>query len=630
MNQELAYNIDLDLAGLLILLMVYAVARLRYADTKDLQSFRRFCLFAIVTVVSDIFVCYSITYVLYLPIAFCKISYIVYYVGQNSMVYFLCSYILEMVERRSGGHRQSKLMWPVKTIWNLSFLAMVLNIFLKFFNDFNHEEGYVHGPLFVVMFMTPVVMAFWSMILFYIGRKYIKMQEGITLIIFYILVSIGVIVRETILPNYMMDGFFIATGALALLLALETPDYKKLMATMAKLEAATKAKDEFLASVSHEIRTPINTMLGMNEIILRKTDDEEVKECSNNAITAGTSLLAIINDILDLSKIEANKTEIVNADYDLSSLISDCYSMIVEKAEDKGLALYFECDENMPSVINGDVVRIRQVIINMLTNAVKYTNHGMVTLKVSMEDFLPDSDQFTMVIKVNDTGIGIKAEDIPKVFDKFSRLELEKNRSVEGTGLGMNLSKSLCNAMGGDISVESQYGKGSTFTVVLPQVAVNKRPVGKIAYKTSKDVSKDIRYHLFEAPSARILAVDDTAMNLLLIKKFLEPSKVIVETASSGKDALNLMCTKEYDIIFMDHLMPEMDGVETYSRFKAIGTDVNEKTPIIMLTANAMAGMKEEYLAMGFNDYLSKPVRGEKLEQMLMKWLPDEKMVVKE
>ncbi len=376
--------------------------------------------------------------------------------------------------------------------------------------------------------------------------------------------------------------------------------------------ATSESKAQFLANMSHEIRTPINTIVGMNEMIIRENDNATIDEYARNIKNASTMLLGIINDILDFSKIEAGKLQIVENDYKLASMIKDMMLSLEMRTRNKSLILNVDIDENLPSVLKGDEIRIKQILNNLLSNAVKYTEKGSVTFSVSGEQ---DADGFKLILKIADTGKGIKKEDIESLFESFKRLELEKNRYIEGTGLGLNITKLLVDLMNGKIDVESEYGKGSCFTVTLPQEVIDNTPMGNIANQ-SQQFKKEEQEHI-SIPDANILVVDDTKINLKVIEALLKRTLAKVDTATGGIECFEMTKNKKYDVILMDHMMPEPDGIQTLHMIKEDKSNVNNETPIIVLTANAIAGAKENYIKEGFNGYLSKPVKPEELEEIL-------------
>ena len=386
---------------------------------------------------------------------------------------------------------------------------------------------------------------------------------------------------------------------------------------------AEQAKSLFLSNISHEIRSPINAILGMNEMILRECTDSQLLTYSGNIQSAGRTLLTLINDILDMSKIESGKMEVIPTEYKTADLFLDLWNVIYLRAKDKNLTLSFTLDETMPNTLYGDDVRVKQVVTNLLTNAVKYTSKGGVKLNAAYEK--QGEDMITLIISVQDTGIGIKHEDLGKLFENFQRLDEDINRNIEGTGLGMSIATMLLNLMDGDINVESVYQQGSTFTVRIPQKVVNNEPVGDFeSIRTNQPLISAQHHGSFEAPEANILVVDDNPLNLIVFTSFLKLTKMNIVTAESGKECLELVKDQPFHIIFMDHMMPEMDGIETFHEIQKMKGSPNEKTPVIALTANTVAGVKEFFLEEGFTDFLSKPMDSAKLEQMIAAYLPKE------
>ena len=384
---------------------------------------------------------------------------------------------------------------------------------------------------------------------------------------------------------------------------------------------AKEAQAKFLANMSHEIRTPINVVIGMNEMILRESEKDIITEYANNIQSASNMLLGLINDILDFSKIESGQLELVEDTYAFSDVLYDEILLLNVRAAGKELDTHIEIEPKLPSKFYGDELRIKQVLTNLLSNAVKYTKEGSVTLRVSFSWI--DNDTAKVIFSVTDTGMGIRQEDIPNLFDSFKRLELNETKKIEGTGLGLNIVKQLVEMMQGEVSVESTFGKGSTFTVSVPQKVVDKQPVGDLQ-TLLKERRKDVKTSskIFTAPDAVMLVVDDNALNLVVMKELLKRTKIQVDFASSGKECLEMTQEKLYDIILLDHMMPEMDGIETLHMLRKDILNKNQNTIVIALTANAVAGSREMYLGYGFNDYFAKPIQSDKLESMLMQYLP--------
>ncbi len=385
---------------------------------------------------------------------------------------------------------------------------------------------------------------------------------------------------------------------------------------------ANRAKSVFLANMSHEIRTPINAVLGMDEMILRESREKDTISYAKDIRSAGKTLLSLINDILDFTKIEEGKMEIIPTQYEFRSLINDIVNMIQGRAKKKGLAFEVNVDSGIPHLLFGDEIRIRQVILNLLTNAVKYTEQGYVKLEAGFEK--KNSDSIILKIRISDSGIGMKEEDMDKLFSPFERLELKRNRTVEGTGLGMSIVRQLLELMDSKLLVQSVYGEGSVFSFELEQEVKDWESAGDIRINTGAPDDTGVYRELFHAPEARILVVDDTEVNLAVIQNLLKKTLIVIDTASSGKDALSLAEKGRYDLIFIDHMMPEMDGMETLKAMKELKNPPS--SVYVALTANAVSGARETYLRAGFNDYLSKPVDGIQLEKMIKRYLPSEKI----
>ena len=393
------------------------------------------------------------------------------------------------------------------------------------------------------------------------------------------------------------------------------------------VNAANQAKSAFLSNMSHEIRTPINAVLGLDEMILRESSEENIKTYAKDIQSSGKSLLAIINDILDFSKIEAGKMEIIPIDYDLCTMISDLSNMISERAEKKGLDFIINIDDSMPHKLHGDETRVKQCILNILTNAVKYTNEGSVTMSFGFAK--TSNSSIKLKVTVKDTGIGIKEEDLKKLFSPFERIEERRNRSIEGTGLGMSIVKSLLSAMNSKLSVQSVYGSGSIFSFEVEQGVLSWEKLGNFEEQKKKLLSNSKPYtESFQAPEAKILVVDDTSLNLTVICGLLKKTRIQIETAEDGSTALQMARKTPYNLIFIDHRMPKMDGIEMLHILRGDNASVNQHTICIALTANAISGAREMYLNEGFEDYLSKPIEAVALEQAITRFLPD-KLILK-
>ena len=541
----------------------------------------------------------------------------------------------------------------------LAFLISASIVFLFFvYMYFEVKKNKVHRARIVistllVFFLQPITfftkggVSGGALIIILLGSFFVMYILDGKLRIFMVLSNGLIIIACGVLSYYRPDmfeqysrkatyidsigAFVIGNLLLAAMGASQTRIYQKendLAREKAKeLEEMNRSQNRFFSSMSHEIRTPINTVLGLNEIILRQEDaSEEIKKDARNIQGAGKMLLALINDILDVSKIEAGKMDIVPVNYNVSDLLSEIVNMIWLKAEEKGLKFNVDIDPAVPEMLFGDEVRIKQILINLLNNAVKYTKEGSVTLH--MECDFPSEAEALFKINVSDTGMGIKAEALPHLFDTFQRQDEEKNRHIEGTGLGLSIVKQLVELMDGEIKVSSVYGQGSVFSVTLKQGISSDKRIGEMKIRGAGSLSDLEKFeHRFHAPDARILIVDDNDMNLQVEKKLLDGTDMTIDLALSGQEALTQTLRNRYDVIFMDHLMPEMDGIECYEKIRRQKGGMNTNVPMIVLTANAGGENIELYNNTGFDGYLVKPVSGAALEEMLLKHLPSDKVI---
>ena len=424
------------------------------------------------------------------------------------------------------------------------------------------------------------------------------------------------------------DSFFISMLNGRMAIEEEKQEQERSMDELLKIieakadeaRTATKTKSDFLASMSHEIRTPINSILGMNEMINRESKEPEIKKYSEDIIQAGNMLMTLVNNILDFSKIESGKMEILPVKYDMGMLLNDLRIFTANRASKKGLSFAIECVPDIPRLLHGDEIRIKQILSNILTNAVKYTENGSVALKVDYDK--ADERSIFLKVSVEDTGRGMKQEDLEKLFKPFERIDELKNRHIEGTGLGMNIVQQLLALMGSKLEVTSEFGKGSTFKFVIRQEVVSWKELGDINAVLSERHDKKNTREQFTAPEAKILVVDDIAMNLNVFAGLLKRTKIQVTKALSGEEAIKLCRETDFDILFIDHMMPEMDGIETMTHIRKDRFALCRNKPMIALTANAISGAREFYLEKGFTNYISKPIDPKMLEKMIMELLP--------
>lgn len=483
---------------------------------------------------------------------------------------------------------------------------------IMFFKSGGYKGGmpsfYIFGILFTIFMLEGWLMFFcvWLELIIYIFTIGIAYYYPDTVIWFQ---------SEKEIVVDVLTGVVVSSASLGVAMYLHFRIYKKqqVFLTQAREEAmeANRAKSTFLANMSHEIRTPINVMLGMNEMILRESESREVVQYAKSVEKAGNYLLSLINNILDITRIESKKLDIIEEKFSLRQLVQEVCLIGAKQAEAKNLEFVVDVEETLPKYLEGDALHIKQVILNLINNAVKYTKKGEVFLEVCQEE-----KQISFSVK--DTGIGIKKEDMEALFDMFMRADIKRHRNIEGSGLGLTIAKELCEQMGGHIQAESIYGKGSNFTVYFPLKDAGTEKIGQWKVVEGEPVQE--KRKKFFASEAQILLVDDSEQNIQVITSLLRRTGVQLDTAASGFECIEKVRNKKYHLIFLDYMMPEMDGIETFHRLKK---EVNgQSVPVIALTADVSTGIHQHFLSEGFSDYLSKPVMWEKLEELLLQWLP--------
>ncbi|MCR4789045.1 MAG: response regulator [Lachnospiraceae bacterium] len=460
-------------------------------------------------------------------------------------------------------------------------------------------------------------------LLFFINRKYINPKRK-SIILLGFISQLCCFMFQYRHQNMMFFSLGIAVVVLSFYMTLENEDVKlidQLNVEKDKADKANAAKSNFIANVSHEIRTPINAVLGMDEMILRETHEESTRQYAYDIKSAAQTLHGIINEILDLSKMESGKMEIIPVNYNMRSLLNDTVNMIQFKADDKNLQFDVEADPNIPAGYVGDEIRIKQILTNILSNAVKYTEKGRIVLRLTGK---PGNNNDTRILhfEVEDTGIGMKKEDIDNISQAYMRFEAEKNRNVEGTGLGMTITMQLLDMMDSKLDIESEYGRGTRVSFDLLQPVWDEAMFGDFNKDDIEAAPVEYEYEKsFEAPQSKVLVVDDNAMNRKVFRGLLKETRLIIDEAESGEVCINMVRKNKYDIVFMDHMMPYMDGIETFRNMKTMEGNMSKDAPVIMLTANAVGGAKELYLNEGFDDFIAKPIVPEELEKMIKKYL---------
>lgn len=494
-------------------------------------------------------------------------------------------------------------------------------IFLPLHYVESARSNYSYGP---AAYMTYIGVAVYVYFIIHLMVRYGKQipQKKKRAIYVALWSEIPVAIYQIVVPDALITCMGIVLLNLGIYMTTENPDAllaEQLAEEKQRADSANAAKTNFLANMSHEIRTPIGAVLGMNELILRETKDNTIKQYARDIEGAAKSLLSIINDILDITKIEAGKLSVISAEYDFGIMLKDVVNMMSFKAKVKGLEFKVLPDENIPQRMMGDDVRLRQILVNLLSNAVKYTHKGSVTLRITRRQ--SEEGVAKLFFQVIDTGIGIKEEDLEKLCQPFERIEEKRNRNIEGTGLGMSITKQLLGLLNSQLKVTSVYGEGSEFSFELEQEIVDDALLGRLQ-DLAKPVNKEYQ-NGYEAPKAHILCVDDNEMNRKVFAGLLKETKIQIDEAGNGRECLEKVKQKAYDIIFMDHMMPELDGVETFKIMKEMEDYPCKNTPVVILTANALVGAEEKYLQEGFRAFLQKPIDYEKLEHVIWELLDE-------
>ncbi len=552
------------------------------------------------------------------------------YITSSGMAYGYYLYMSRFVETKE---RLIRILTIFNTIVYISYaIMMIVNIYTGIISWYpNPDMQWVPGPFYKTLgYGCPLLFIMTNLIILFTNIKTLPRRVFFTLLLTVIISSLGIILQSAANGSIMLTTFSGTIGVYLCYFAVENYDYDNLLSMTKELELAkiraqesSLAKSSFLANMSHEIRTPMNAVLGLDEMILNTDDPVKIKEYAENIQTSGRSLLAIINDILDFSRIESGKMELVETDYHLTKMLDDMNLQFRIKAEKQGLEYKTDINENICEQLHGDDVRVRQIITNIMNNAIKYTKSGYVKIIVKGTT---QGDILTLHVTVEDSGIGIKEENIPHLFQSFERFDEMKNHTIEGTGLGLAIVKRLLDLMNGSVEVKSVYGQGSSFTIHIPQHITG--PMTITDYRQSLKTTSNESINLtLSAPEAEVLIVDDNRMNLMVAKGLMERTKAKVTTATSGLECLDLMTKTRYDIIFLDHMMPDLDGIGTLKRSQILHGNLNRFTPIIALTANAMSGMREEYLKLGFTDYISKPIESDRLYDLFYNTISKEKIV---
>ncbi len=600
---------------IMIMLLLKGVSMTRSLALK--RSYLVMIICATFIVVSDFL--YEITDAGLIPgsIPLLYIYNVIYFIASIVTAWVWYRYTLKSIRSPLMEHRMFRILTGLPA---LILTIMILTSFRTRWVFYFEGTTYHRGSLNIIFVVTPLLYflsAAGIASFFYIKNRdqesRERLQQTITFAAFPV-VSVGL---QFFFVGYPAVCIGATLGALQVFLNNIARDRENLLIQ----EAAIKSKNEFFAGMSHEIRTPINAIIGMDTMILREAEDETIRDYAQTIDNSSRILLALVNDILDISKIEAGKMRLLPVDYEVKSVVRDLVAMFSAEAEKKNLAFVYEIDPTLPSKLHGDEVRLKQIVINMLSNALKYTTEG--TVKLTMKKIKEEDGKLSLYVSVADTGCGMKQEQIRDIFSPYERFDEQANRKTEGSGLGMSISKQLLGLMDSDMQVESVYGAGSTFSFLVVQEVVDSEPIGEWSpQKEASNAGKDYKQSL-HIPGVKLLCVDDTPVNLRVFQALLKGSEAEVECVLNGQAAVDKARENHYDMIFVDIMMPEMDGIETLHKIREEDNKIDDKTPIIAFTANALSGVKEKYIGEGFTDYLSKPIRAKDLEEMLMRHLPD-------
>lgn len=634
---ESHYIIESEIAVIFLSVTLCIYLQLIYSGTSnDKKGLLRYCYMTTASSVVDVIVSIVLANDSTFSIGTKYFCSVLWQIAANGVYFMFMRYIGGFGAKTRGKER---MLYAQNIMLGVFFYLLMIGHFTGANYSVSSDgtsltTGPLHGIL-TVGFLW--VWSVWTWFELYMYRKAFTRGQ-IWAIIGNLIVSWTIqFAQVQFFPDIPVNFIIISVNVYYFFFLLETPAYRDIERTLERLKkakeiadeanrtaiAADAAKGEFLANMSHEIRTPLTTILGMDEVILRKYESGPIYEYARDIQSAGNTLLHIINDILDFSKIESGQLELASRNYDLARVLRDVDNMVRIRAEQKGLKYIPQIDDSLPDELFGDRIRVHQIMVNILNNAVKYTKKGSV--KFTLTGVKGDDPSLIVLhITVTDTGIGIHAEDIPKLFKSFSRIDAKETHNIEGTGLGLAITGRLIELMGGRVEVTSTYGMGSTFHVVISQKVVGTKTIRE--YELEASHAKKAARKVLTAPSARILIVDDNDMNRIVLRSLMKENRVKIDEAESGEECLKKVAENQYDIILMDYMMPHMDGKETLNHIKEMKDAPGASAKVIVCTANALVGVRAELLSAGFDDFLSKPVNGKELEEMLAKYIPSEKI----
>ena len=624
------YNVFFEISATALLVVLNLYVRLQYPSRSPSNiHFKRLAAFLLGAVALDVITAVTISYAVSLPVP-------IWLNVLLNTVYFATDLLVECEFVRYcaciiyGDTNHRHIPEILMSVEATGFALLFANIFTGWVFSFD-DTGYIHGPIYMIVHIIPLLTIVVTSYMLFSRFPQFRMSQRISIIIYFLVLISGPVV-QLMNPSVLFILFSVSIGVMMLMFAMETPDFHALIKTMDELritrdeaeeamaaaQSASQAKTDFLSSMSHEVRTPINAILGYNEMVLRDTDDAEIIRCSGNIQKAGKTLLSMISDMMDYTEMETGSFHIEETNYSTASMLSDITTCGRYYSEKKALELRIDFDTAIPRTLTGDSIRITRIFNNLVSNAVKYTDSGYVGITIRWES--GGSNKGYLCAQVCDTGIGMKEEDIARISSSFLRFEKKRNQGIQGIGLGLTIVTRLLTMMGSSLEVDSDYGSGTTMKFRLKQGIVDAAPIGDVS-SLAGGAEKVRGGPGYTAPEARILAVDDNVMNLDLYKTSLKAAGINIDTATNGVEALELINRSHYDLIMLDHMMPIMDGMETLKTIKK--QNLCPGVPILIVTANAVSGEKDSYLNAGFDDYLSKPVSSRQLWETVRRYLPD-------
>ncbi|MBD5520163.1 MAG: response regulator [Lachnospiraceae bacterium] len=629
---QMKYNIYIELTTIVFAAILCIYQEVQYADTDKTDvntSFRRMAWTVFLAVTMDVLTAITISYSPLVPKWLNYLLNTIYFELDALIAFFFVQYVASYIYTKE---ERRKLMWANKAASAVYTAILLINLINGWVFYFDNMGVYTHGTIYIITYIMPLYHFIFSSTVLIRHWDRFKKKQQLSIIGFLICVALGPVLQFLFCPDVLLGIFTVTIGLVIIHYSLETPDYVLLMKTMdelniAKEEAleANRVKGEFLANMSHELRTPMNAMLGFNEVLMNETQESHTAEYAMKVQSAGRVLVSMVNDVIDFTSIDRGDLNLDIKPYDTTSLLQDVASYAEYFSQVKNLECRLSIDERIPQQLSGDVIRLTQIINNLLSNAIKFTKEGYIEFKAVWSKV--DDAHGRLCISVKDTGIGMRSEDVEKLKKLgaaergFQRFDNRNTRNIQGIGLGLTIVNRLIVLMNGFLNITSEYGEGSEFYFEVQQAVVKAEPIGKLerGIKNRENSADPLK---LLAPDARILVADDNAMNLDMFKGLLKQTRMHIDTAVNGEEALKLLEKNKYHLIFLDHMMPVLDGMETLREMKK--RNLCPDTPVIILTANAVAGARESYLEEGFEDYLSKPVQRNQLVKMVHKYLPED------